>query len=109
MTQSRPEADIEGSSPLSLSLSLSFSICYTAPPNNLGMNDPSLQFRANDLLSNPNTEPVSCRLALPIARNLKLIRFVICISPLRVKTKWGDPVSSDELERIKQMANKLAK
>lgn len=45
------------------------------------MNDPSLQFRANDLLSNPNTEPVSCRLALQNARNLKLIRFVICISP----------------------------
>ncbi|GAA5882830.1 hypothetical protein JCM16303_002482 [Sporobolomyces ruberrimus] len=52
-----------------------------SPPNNLGLVDPSSQFRANDLLSNPNTEP----------------------------TKWGDPVSNDEMARIKQLAQKLSK
>ncbi|GAA5908924.1 uncharacterized protein JCM6883_002554 [Sporobolomyces salmoneus] len=52
-----------------------------APPNNTQMEDPSLQFRANDLLSNPNTEP----------------------------TKWGDPVSHEEMEKIKELAEKLAK
>ncbi|GAA5848625.1 hypothetical protein JCM3766R1_004906 [Sporobolomyces carnicolor] len=78
---SRPGTPQHGPSRLQRDYDHTVSDWIKSPPNNLGMNDPSLQFRANDLLSNPNTEP----------------------------TKWGDPVSSDELERIKQMANKLAK
>ncbi|GAA5831431.1 hypothetical protein JCM5353_005721 [Sporobolomyces roseus] len=52
-----------------------------SPPNNLGLVDPSTQFRGNDLLSNPNTEA----------------------------TTWGDPVSKEEARRISEMAKKLAK
>ncbi|GAA5923797.1 uncharacterized protein JCM15063_003769 [Sporobolomyces koalae] len=51
------------------------------PPNNRELVDPATQSRTNDLLSNPNTEPVN----------------------------WGDVVSKEELERIKLLAEKLSK
>ncbi|GAA6024511.1 hypothetical protein JCM11491_006681 [Sporobolomyces phaffii] len=78
---SRPGTPHQAPSRLQRDYESTTSSWIKSPPNNLGLSEPSSQFRANDLLSNPDTEP----------------------------TKWGDPVPNDEMERIKKLATKLAK
>ncbi|GAA5995436.1 hypothetical protein JCM5350_005973 [Sporobolomyces pararoseus] len=78
---SRPGTPKHGPSRLQSDYDHTVSDWIKSPPNNLGVADPTLLSRTNDLLSNPNTEP----------------------------TRWGDPVPKEEMERIKQLANKLAK
>merc|ERR1711974_434014 len=80
-SHSRPHSRSATPSRLQRDYNAETSSWIKSPPNNLGLVDPSTQFRGNDLLSNPNTEA----------------------------TTWGDPVSKEEARRISEMAKKLAK